>query len=66
MSKEPQVSNIDWQCSDCGLVYKAPETDGHQILNTERFSGGWTHTLPETCPECGDHSGWVKRNISEN
>lgn len=36
----------DWECMDCG-VWWAADNDATQF------------TLPDFCPECGDHSGWV-------
>jgi rubredoxin len=58
------MTNIDWVCSDCGIVYCAPADDGRRIADTERFRGTAFGTLPEMCPECGEHYGWEKRNDS--
>jgi rubredoxin len=55
------VSNIDWECLDCGTIYRAPETAGRELSFTDARIGDG-RSLPENCPECGDHSGWVKRN----
>jgi len=59
------MSNIDWECADCGIVYCAPPDAGRQILDTDRYSGRSLGDLPEYCPDCGDHTGW-KRAMSDD
>ena len=40
------VNMRDWECRDCGTWWSA-----------DNDATSWD--LPDFCPECGDHLGWV-------
>lgn len=48
-----EVHSRDWVCIDCGITYCADES-----------ADEWS--LPEYCPNCGDHYGWENRKTGRS